>query len=249
MTEGHIPYCGSAPVPGSLTWNIDPILCIVLLGLAGLHFLALPPTIRRRKGRVAVLGWGIVTIALISPLCNLGAALFSARLGQHMLIILIGAPMIASAPGLIRRLGIFPAVGTFAVALWSWHMPGPYDATFQSDGTYWLMHGTLIASAIWLWDALLAEARSRPGVVLIAAFLTTMQMSLLGAILTFSPRALFAVHFGTTAAWGLSPLGDQQLGGLIMWVPAGFVLVAYGLYALGHQIRRTETAAPLGVGE
>jgi hypothetical protein len=60
-----------------------------------------------------------------------------------------------------------------------------------------------------------------------------MQMSLLGALLTFSPRALFPVHLLTTAPWGLSPLEDQQIGGLIMWIPAGVLLLGYALTAFG----------------
>ena len=83
----------------------------------------------------------------------------------------------------------------------------------------------------------MVEPRSRPGAVLLAAFLTTMQMSLLGAVLTFGSRALFAPHFGTTAAWGLSPLEDQQLGGLIMWVPAGTIYAGIALALLGLWIR------------
>lgn len=248
MTE-YVPYCGSAPVPGGVAWNIDPILAVVLLGTAALHLNAISGADRRTKRLVGGAGWAIVAAALISPLCNLSVALFSARVAQHMVIVLIGAPLIASATIGVQRPEQMPKIlwgtGLFAVALWFWHMPGPYDTTFQSHYVYWLMHVTFFASAIWLWRSLLTGAGAQPGAVLLSAVLTTMQMSLLGAVLTFSHRALFAAHFGTTAAWGLSPLGDQQLGGLIMWVPAAFILVAYGLYALGRQMNRMEARAAI----
>ena len=67
-----------------------------------------------------------------------------------------------------------------------------------------------------------------------AGFGTALQMSMLGAILTLAPNPLFTVHSSTTWAWGLSPLQDQQLGGIIMWVPAGLLFTAYGLAAFAR---------------
>src|SRR4051794_31663201 len=104
------------------------------------------------------------------------------------------------------------ATAGFAVALWTWHLPGSYDLTLQSNVAYWAMHVTTFGTAVWLWQGLFNEFGC-VGSILLASFATTVQMTLLGGFLTVAPRPLFAVHAGTTGPWGLSPLEDQQLGG------------------------------------
>jgi putative membrane protein len=86
------PYCGSAPVPGSVIWNLDPVLIVCLAAIASAHLTTgLTPSCRPR---VAALGWAVLAVALVSPLCNLSVALFSARVGQHMITTLIAAPLV-----------------------------------------------------------------------------------------------------------------------------------------------------------
>jgi putative membrane protein len=224
----YIPYCGTAPVPGDLAWNYASLLVVALIGGAWTTWVSGP------RWRTAA-GWLVVALALGSPLCHLSVALFSARVTQHMILVLLAAPLIAI--GVRGRAGvIWPAVG-FALALWMWHLPGPYDAAFRSDAAYWLMHLSILATAIWLWRGLLSAPASR---AFLASLLTALQMSLLGAVLTFAPRALFQVHATTTAAWGLSPLEDQQLGGLIMWVPAGVLFSLFVIAAAGWHLWRME---------
>jgi cytochrome c oxidase assembly factor CtaG len=65
----------------------------------------------------------------------------------------------------------------------------------------------------------------------------------LGALITFSPRPWYAAHLDTTAAWGLTPLADQQLAGAIMWVPAGVVYVAAALALFGGWLAAVERRA------
>lgn len=233
-----VPYCGSPPVPGTAVWNLDPVLIAALAaGFAG-HLTIMRRAAGWRLGAAAC-GWLVLAAALISPLCNLSVALFSARVGQHMIIVLITAPLLAL--GLPRlRGGAGPqwaAVCLFAVLLWVWHSPRPYEATFESSFIYWTMHVTMAGSAVWFWATLLRSEAS-PFSSLFASFVTGMQMSLLGALLTFSRAAWFAVHAGTTQAWGLSTLDDQQLGGLIMWVPAGALLTAYAILIFGLELSR-----------
>jgi putative membrane protein len=108
-------------------------------------------------------------------------------------------------------------------------MPRPYEATFASVAAYWAMHLTMFAAAVWLWSCLLRHGNVVPG--LFASTLSATQMGFLGALITLSPRAFYAPHFLTTDAWGLSPLQDQQLGGVIMWVvgcTAFFVVAMWG---------------------
>ncbi len=233
----HLPYCGAPPNPGELLtrFNLDPVLIVVLALLTWIHWRLARNSHERA---LAVAGWAVAAAAFISPLCALSVSLFSARITQHMLLVLLAAPLIAAAwpkPANDRRAWpMLLAAGTFFVALWFWHMPGPYDATFDSSLVYWSMHVTLFGSGILLWRELLQHRRLRTGDVLAVALLSSMQMSLLGAVLTLATRPLFFWHLTTTAAWGYTPLQDQQLGGVIMWVP-GMVLF---LWASIRSLRR-----------
>lgn len=238
-----LPYCGAPPVPGAVSWNMDPILIGLLAGAALLHVLS----VRDPRKRLAFLsGWAVLSLSLISPLCNLSVALFSARLGQHMLIEFLAAPLIVLglplSPGIWRGTLAKALAGAlpFAIALWVWHLPAPYEWTFRSVTAYWLMHASLFVTAVLLWKALLDI--HRPATSLIASAMTTVQMTVLGAIYTFAARAFFSVHFGTTEVWGLTPLEDQQLGGLIMWIPPGLALTAVAMWTLAALLSEQPTA-------
>jgi putative membrane protein len=141
-----------------------------------------------------------------------------------MVLVLVAAPLLALAwplpPARQRRTSrLWASAAAFFVALWFWHMPVPYDATFASTWVYWSMHLTLFGSSILLWRELLHARNDRVLAALTVGALTSMQMGLLGAVLTFAAHPLFLWHLTTTAAWGLTPLHDQQLGGVFMWVP------------------------------
>ena len=238
-------YCGAPPSPGGAAWNLDPTLLVLLL--AGLA-LAWGPAGRGGDRRALLAGWALLAGALVSPLCSLSVALFSARVGQHLVILLGAAPLLAvglraprswASPGSLAG-----AAAAFAVVLWTWHLPGPYGLTFRHDTAYWAMHLSLLGTAAWLWRGLLVGARTRPEMALLTGLATTAQMGALGAFLTFAPRALFAPHALTTLAWGFTPLEDQQLGGLLMWVPGGLAFAAVSLTALAHAVREP-AARPL----
>ena len=219
-----LPYCGTPPSPGELLerFNLDPVLITTLVVLAGAHFFGLSES--NRRGRAyAVCGWLVVAAALISPLCALSVALFSARIAQHMILLLVAAPLIALGwPRQSYSTTTWPlwtASAAFMVALWCWHMPTPYTATFTATVVYWAMHITLFGSGVVLWSELIHHPPRRTALVLAVGLLSSVQMGLLGAVLALARRPLFYPHFTTTQIWGLTPLQDQQLGGTLMWVP------------------------------
>lgn len=232
-----VAYCGTPPDPAELwtRFNLDPVLIGVLLLIAVGHCaLVSNPSMRRS----ALIGWGIAAAAFLSPLCALSVALFSARVAQHMILVLIAAPFIATAlPASTARnntRGLWIATALFFAALWVWHMPLPYDATFLSTPLYWLMHVSLFGSSILLWRELLHHKPERTASALLAGMLTSMQMGLLGATLSLAAHPLFAAHVLSAPAWGLTPLQDQQLGGVIMWVPG----IGLFLWAAMRSLRR-----------
>ena len=205
-------YCGPPPLPDQLwtSWNFDPPLlaALVVLGMAV------------RNDRAGLVAFGVLVLAFVSPICALSSALFSARVVHHVLLVAIAAPLLASAlPA--RRPGS-PALpfAVSAVTLWAWHIPAAYDLALANVAVYWVMQITLLASAVWFWRAVLADMGSPVDRLffIVAGFA---QMGMLGAILTFAPGALYATHAVAPFSWGLTPLEDQQLGGLLMWVPAG----------------------------
>jgi putative membrane protein len=264
-----IPYCGRPPTPDVLwtRWNLDPVLLAVLVAILAVYAVGLRrrPDLAPPWRRVSFLaGWAVLTLALVSPLCPLSVSLFSARVGQHMILSLAAAPLLmlgrpfhvagAAWPALrrlaagLRMTAAQSAAGStvaFTAAIWFWHAPGPYDATFTSDLAYWLMHITVIGSALWLWSVLLDVRAERAVAVLAAGAASTLQMTFLGALITLTPRLLYAPHAITPYAWGLTQAGDQQLGGLIMWVPGCTVFLGVTLFTLARLMAERDAPAAL----
>lgn len=243
--NGWLPYCGSAPAPGELVgrWNLDPGL---LLALGCVAFLL----IRQRDGgarerNLALAAMALVLALFVSPFCALTSALFSARAVHHLFLTAAVPPLIVAAcPGLRSILGgALPWMAAHAIIFWFWHVPQFYGWALSNDPAYWLMQGTLLLSAVGLWSAV----REAPVTTAIAALLGTMvQMGLLGALLTFSTEPLYAPHLIGPIAWGLSPLEDQQLAGLIMWAPGAGIYLAAALTLLARWFAQERAAALAG---
>jgi len=257
MTWSAIPYCGPGALPQSLwhDWNLDPWLLLALAGLAATR-------LARRRGPAGewsggprgradsafALAWLTLVIAFVSPLCALSAALFSARVAHHLLLVVVAAPLLALAwreavAGWTRRpLPLVPLAALHVVLFWFWHAPGPYTAAMAQHGVYWLMELSLLGSAVLFWQAVLDRRASLLAVVPTVIGVMA-QMGLLGALLAFADRPLYAPHASSTWPWGLTPLDDQVLAGLVMWVPGALpylvVLLAVVAGRLGGSADRT----------
>lgn len=234
MRDGVIAYCGPAAIPDDLwaRWNVDPVLMAVLVAMALAVVLGRCKDVRAGWGALALL-----IVVFISPLCALSSALFSARVLHHVLLIAGVAPLLALAFP-VRRLGspsLAMLVGIHAVVLWLWHAPAAYAWGLESVPAYWLMQLTLLGSAWLLWRGVLS--RGSQGGALLALVATIGQMGLLGALIVFAPQPLYGVHLTSTEAWGLSPLADQQLAGLLMWVPAMLPYLGAGLWMAWSSLR------------
>jgi len=232
------PYCGPAPGPDTLAgaWNLDPFLLVALAlaGLAGAWHLHRVGADRQRRGAFGLAG-GVAVLVFVSPLCALTVALFAARGLHHLLLIGVLAPALALAlPWRTRGPGM--AFGALSVALWAWHVPAVYAAAWDHASVYWLMQAALLVPAWAFWSVMLNAERGLAGGITAALPVAALagQMGLIGAILTYAPRPLYPEHWALTDAFGLSPLADQQLAGLVMWVPgmlpfgavAGLILAA-----------------------
>jgi putative membrane protein len=264
-SSAYEPYCGNPPVPGQLldSWNLDPVLLTILACVAALYAMGVSRTrnVTRRERAAFWIGWSVATAALVSPLCSLSVALFSARVGQHMVLTVVAAPLlilggvgqiiseVTSGKGVlwpairafIKAVGNWPiGLVSFAAFLWLWHVPVLYDSTLRSNTAYWIMHLSLFGSALLLWRELLQTGAERRLIGFGTGFLTSLHMGSLGALLTFAPSSIYTSHQPTTWPWGLSALADQQLGGLIMWVPGCIVFIMAGLFSLAAVLRNTQ---------
>jgi putative membrane protein len=223
-----------------------------------------------------LLGWLTLALALTSPIHELGEQLFSAHMLQHEILILASAPLISAAgpgatclwafaPGHRANLGGWvhgleqsrpgrffsrPLVAWLfeAVALWVWHVPALYQATLESDWVHAAQHLSFFLTAVLFWSALYGVGRSvlSYGAATFYVFGTAVHCSALGALLTFSSVLWYPAYQGTTLRWGLTPLQDQQLGGVIMWVPSGAVFVLIGLALFARWIKESDRRLQLG---
>ncbi|QWT16675.1 cytochrome c oxidase assembly protein [Sphingobium xenophagum] len=230
MDVTALPYCGGPPLPADLLgrWNLDPLL---IAGLAALFFAgrALGARTRPLAGGVAILA-----VLFVSPLCALSSSLFAMRVTHHVALTSLAAPLLAAA--MLRGGGnIAGWTAAHAVLFWVWHAPPVYAFALASDGAYWLMQASLLGSAVGFWRSVRGVS---PPMAVAALLVTMVQMGLLGALLTFSAAPLYAWHWTTTQGWGLTPLADQQLAGLIMWV------VGSAIYLLAALRRASDWIGP-----
>lgn len=229
-------YCGPPPLPDNLMrqWNFDPVLLSVL---AAGFFILLMTSEKSRERNAAIAALVVALLAFVSPLCSLASALFSVRVLHHILLVAVMAPLIILAlPRGRRGSTLLPAQLSFLAhtgLMWLWHAPAPYLFALSSPAAYWLMELSLIGSAIWLWSDILAPGRT-VGAALALLLGTTLQMGMLGALLTFARDPLFIAHLETTQPYGMLPLADQQLSGLLMWVLAAFPYLLVALRVLSR---------------
>jgi putative membrane protein len=125
-----------------------------------------------------------------------------------------------------------------AAALWLWHAPSLFNAALRDPALHEWQHVTFLLSALLFWHAVLRRAsHGARGMALLYLFTTTIHTGVLGALLTLARRPLYASMDQGLAPWlGLTPLEDQQLGGLIMWVPGALVYVGMALWLMARWI-------------
>ena len=202
-------------------------------------------------------GWLVLALSLNSPIDTLGGALFSVHMAQHELMMVVAAPLFvmsraleawtwALSPGLRRGFAAFAhrpfvrrawsaatePVGAWvlhALAIWGWHIPPLFDLALVDETIHGLQHASFLATALAFWWSVLGRAvRGAHANGLASLFTTMLHTGALGALLTFAPTVWYP-HYLSVEWPGLAALEDQQLGGLVMWVPAGLAYLGAGL--------------------
>ena len=217
---------------------------------------ALPPL---RDRTAFWCGWTVLVVAILPPLDALAIELFSVHMVQHELMMLVGAPLVIAGRPLSTLLWGLPdawrrtagdvlqcraaarmwrALTTPAVAwavhglvIWIWHIPALYDAAVGSESVHALQHAMFVSSAGFFWWGLLygRYGRAGYGAAVFYVFTPVVHTGLLGAALTFIGVPLYPAYLLPAAMRGIDPLEDQQLAGLLMWIPAGVVLTLFGI--------------------
>ena len=236
-------------------WNWQPSIVGGTILIIVLYIYAVGPLRKRfrlgdeispGKAIAFLLGVNLIFLSLFSALDELGDRyLFSAHMLQHLILTIVGPPLVLlGIPGwliapLLRhravlRLGKvltnpFVAFTLFNADLWLWHAPALYDATLFNQNLHILEHLTFIFFGLLYWWPLFSPVkeglpRLSIGGQVLYLFFGSMPMVLLGAGLTFA-QPLYAPYLYAPRVWGLSPAVDQQLGGLLMWVPVSLYMI------------------------
>jgi cytochrome c oxidase assembly factor CtaG len=202
-------------------------------------------------------GFAIVLTALSGPLDELSDhALFSAHMAQHILLTYFAPPLwlLGIPTWLVERIlrlswqrrlafGLVHPISAFLVfygLMWTWHAPALYQAALENETLHIFQHLVFMASAVIGWWPLLGPAIPSsqhdttplfsPWARIAYLLFSMFSCTALSALIEFSPRVLYPFYEQTTPLYGLTPLADQQLGAMLMWFPADFILLACLFY-------------------
>jgi putative membrane protein len=225
--------------------------------------------VRPREAAAFGAGWLAIAVALSPPMDELSDTWLVAHMIQHELLMVIAAPLIAVSGPLIATLWAVPAglrrraldrlrrrpvtvVWVFltapasvfllhAIALWGWHLPALYDYALEHEAAHVVEHACFFGSAALFWWGIAHGRYGRRGygAAVIYVFATAIHGGLLGALLTFSPRVWYAPYLRSHPS-GITPLEDQQLAGLLMWIPASLIFAAGGLVLFAAWLRESD---------
>jgi putative membrane protein len=265
------------------TWNPDPVVLVPVLALALLYVVGIARLWSRAGVGRGVPAWralgyaaGLAALfaALISPLDAAAEASFALHMAQHMLLVVVAAPLLVlgtfgvvaltALPGRLRvplgrsfasaplrrvRAWLFAvpvATALHGVVVWLWHAPRLYEAALADPLVHYLEHLTMFGTAVVFWWSALGARRGTLGygAGVGALFLTMLHTGLLGILITLAPAPLYPSYAAATSGLGLAPLEDQQLAGIVMLIPGGLVYLMGGLALLGAWLAAAEARTP-----
>jgi putative membrane protein len=217
-------------------------------------------------------GLAALGIALLSPIEAYEGSLFSVHMVQHMLLELVAAPLLLAGAPITLTLRVarpslrgwllkvlhsrairvlsFPVVAwvLFAAVNWGWHFSVLYDQALENQALHYFQHATFLAAALLFWWPVVGADpspwRLPHPVRLLYLFLAMPQNSFLGVALMSAPAVLYPHYVTNLRDWGLSPLDDQALGGVTMWVVGDLCFLAAMMVIvvqwMRHEDRRTD---------
>jgi putative membrane protein len=221
-------------------WDWEPSVVVGCAALAIAYLVATRGNATKAACTCFLGGVLLLLLDLVSPIDALADGyLFSAHIIQHFLLalvipplLLLGLPAEMRLPAAFSPLIAWPlGVGTMLI----WHIPALFNAALANDALHIFQHLSFLATGVIFWWPVLGPAKCRlpAGVAVPYLFAACTACSLLGAAITFSHPGLYPAYLhpddnlGILSVirndWGLDPKNDQQLAGLLMWVPGCFV--------------------------
>ena len=252
-------------------WDFHPSVVIGLALFGGLYVYLGGLTSARRHVASFVGALVVLFVALNGPLHNLSDTyLFSAHMAQHLLLTLVFPPLLLyGTPAwvvrpLLRPRGVMAvarvvtrplaAASIFTAPIVIWHVPALYEAALRHHGLHIAQHLVFLTTAVIMWWPVLSPLPELPRaqhlVQMLYLFLLGIPMSITGALITLSDSVLYPFYAAAPRVGGLSPLDDQQIGGLLMWVLGGLMLwivmtVIWFRYSVWDQRLDAETRVPV----
>ena len=256
----------AAPAVGSASIGVWPLLALAAPLLwygVGLYRLWRSAGPGRGVGFGAaaafLAGWLTLLLAFASPFHALAGRSFAAHMGLHLLLMAVAAPLLILARPLAPLAWALPMAARLALlrpaargwrrladpvlatalqmaVLTAWHLPRAFDRAVGDPFVHAAQHLTLALTALLFWWVVLERGRAgrSHGLIALCLFATMLHGTALGALLTLAPRPLYA---GGVRATPLDSLADQQLGGLLMWVPGGLIYAVAALVLLTRCVR------------
>ncbi|HJU90902.1 MAG TPA: cytochrome c oxidase assembly protein [Gemmatimonadaceae bacterium] len=233
-----------------LRWSIHPSTVIGIAALGALYWWRCRmerrvPTAGQRLSFAA--GLVVLFASLNGPIHDLSDYyLFSAHMVQHLLLTMLVTPLLlggtpewmlapalrspAVAAGARRLTTPIACFLIFNTVLIAWHLPPLYNAAMANHGVHIVQHLTLLVASTLMWWPLMSPLSELPRISypkqMLYTFLLTLPMSTVSIAITYADHVLYPAYAAAPRLLPLSPLEDQRLGGLIMWIPGGFIFLA-----------------------
>jgi putative membrane protein len=127
------------------------------------------------------------------------------------------------------------------IAIWVWHLPVLFQATLTSELVHAAQHLSFVGSALLFWWAIVhPPRRAALGLSIVYLFTTAVHTAVLGALMAFARTPWYPSYASSVAAWGMTPLDDQQVAGLVMWIPASFAYLIAALIIMRQWLRSSD---------
>lgn len=265
-----------------LSWSFEPTVIIGVAIAAGLYIGGWRRLRSRGRGGRSLRSWrawcyagGLVTIlvALLSPIATFDSLFFFMHMIQHILLVMIAAPLLLLGAPVVPTMWAFPrgtrrgvgrlfhrhhpvhrafhfltrpmvALTLFVVTLAGWHHPALYDAAQGRTLIHDLEHALFFGTALLFWWPVIhpsgGKRRLGYGAAILYIFPAKLVGFALGAFLSLTGTPYYQTYIDAPRLWGISALGDQQLGGLIMWVLGGLIFIIPVLVLVMMMMREDE---------
>ena len=261
----------SLDIPAWNRWNVHPSVVAGIVLLGGLYVYLGGHRSAARHAASFIGALVVLFLALNGPLHNLSDTyLFSAHMAQHLLLTLVFPPLLLYGtpapvvrpllrPRWVMALGRFVTTPLVAAILFTapivlWHVPVFYEAALRDHNLHIVQHLVFLATAVVMWWPVLSPVPELPRLPhllqMLYLFLLGIPMSITGALIALSDRVLYPFYSAAPRVGGLSPLDDQQIGGLLMWVLGGLMLwivmtVIWFRYSVWDQRSDAERGVPI----